>query len=308
MFPLLSGNLDPTWPSTNPPGTAPSWADFISGLAPPFLNPPWAIAMLLAVGVPVLVLTRAEVEEKYRRWGLRLQVIVAAAAVVLVVILVRLYWAAGPASGYPRFWAPVIMTAILMPLVLINRTRGERSSAASLGGVAIFVVVGLALSANPMDGWQELRSVAEDTRTRTVIQSPDRYASVRAEYAQAAAMIPAGSKVLAAVDVPSLLLSRTYELNTLDIAGSTSPSPHLPYFRGTGAKVAWLRSHGYSYVVAVEPSASDCLYNRRLQTEDINGEHGRVYQAWAPYFFDWFDFLASVPDSTRVGDLIVVKL
>jgi hypothetical protein len=248
------------------------------------------------------------VEEKYRRWGLRLQVIVAAAAVVLVVILVRLYWAAGPASGYPRFWAPVIMTAILMPLVLINRTRGERSSAASLGGVAIFVVVGLALSANPMDGWQELRSVAEDTRTRTVIQSPDRYASVRAEYAQAAAMIPAGSKVLAAVDVPSLLLSRTYELNTLDIAGSTSPSPHLPYFRGTGAKLAWLRSHGYSYVVAVEPSASDCLYNRRLQTEDINGEHGRVYQAWAPYFFDWFDFLASVPDSTRVGDLIVVKL
>jgi hypothetical protein len=139
----------------------------------------------------------------------------------------------------------------------------------------------------------------------------DRYAARRGDYEQAAALVPPGSKVLAAVDVPSLLLSDRSDVGTLDLAGSTSPPPHLPYFQGTGAKLAWLRAHGYRYVIAADPTASTCLYNRSLQEQDARGEHGQPYQAWAPYYLDWFQFLDDVssgPSATRRGSLIVVSV
>jgi hypothetical protein len=283
--------------------------EFAGRLATPLIDPPWALAVLLGIGVVALVLTRPQVAKAYRRWGLGLQIVAAAASVVLVATLLWIYWNSGYPSGYPRFWAPMVLTVILMPLVFISRARVERSKVAFLAGLASFVLVGVALNADPNAGYREVRAVAHDVRVRTITQTPDRYANIRTEYAEAAGLIPPGSKVLTAVDVPSLLVSRAYELHTLDIAGSTSPAPHLPYFRGTEAKLTWLRSHGYDYIIAVDPSASACLYNSRLAAEDIAGEHGPVYRVWAPYFVDWFEFLADLSGSTkRVDDLLVVKL
>jgi hypothetical protein len=315
LFPIVPGNFDPSWPAYGPPGGAPSLPAFLAQLAPPLLNPPWAVALLLSTVVVVLVLLRSGIEEAYRRWGVKLQVTAAVASAAWVVILVRIYWTSGSPTLYLRFWAPVVMTAILVPLVLVDRTRDEHSRAAPLAAFAIAVLVGLVLAANPLDGVNQLLAVAHDTIDGQVTRALyiDRYVTVRADYAQAAGMIPPGSRVLAAVDVPSLLIRPTYELNTLDIPGSTSPAPHLPYFRGTEAKLTWLRDHGYDYVVAVDPSTSFCLYNGPLQVADSLGAQGPVYKAWSRYYLDWFDFLAnvsesSVASSTRVGSLIVVKL
>jgi hypothetical protein len=309
LFPILPGNIDPTWPANGPAHSVPSLAEFFGRLTSPLFDPPWALAVLLGIGVVALVLTRPQVAEAYRRWGLRIEVVAAAASVALVAILLWVYWNSGLPSGYPRFWAPMVLTVVLMPLVFVNRARVERSKVAFLAGLASFVLVGVALNADPNAGYREIRAVAHDVRVRSITQTPDRYANIRTEYAEAAALIPPGSKVLTAVDVPSLLVSRAYELHTLDIAGSTSPPPHLPYFRGTEAKLAWLRGHGYDYVIAVDPSASACLYSSRLAAEDIAGEHGPVYRVWAPYFVDWFEFLADLSGSTtRVEDLLVVKL
>jgi hypothetical protein len=315
MFPLLPGNIDPTWPAYGPPASVPSLAAFLGQLAPPLINPPWAIALVLSIGVLTLAVSRSRTEEGYRRWSLRLQVIGAVASVAWVAILVRVFWVSGSPSVYTRFWAPVAMAVVLMPLVVSNRVRGEYAKVASLAGFATFLLVGVVLSATPVDGANVVLAVAHDTTDGQVTRDlyNDRYSTVRADYAQAAAIIPAGSKVLAAVDVPSLLIRPTYVLNTLDIPGSTSPSPHLPYFRGTQAKLTWLREHGYNYIVAVDPNVSACLYNASLQRANSVGGYGPVPQAWSPYYFDWFDFLAnvsdpSVADSTRVGSLIVVKL
>jgi hypothetical protein len=315
MFPLVTGNLDPSWPADGPPVGATSLTDFVDRIVPSLINPPWAVALLLGTGVVVLVLTRSQVAEMYRHWGLRLQVVAAVSSLVWVAILTRLFWTTGPPSLYPRYWAPMVLAAILMPLALINRAPGEHSKLAVLAGLPIFILVTVAMSANPIAGRHELRLIAQDTITGTVTNAlyADRYANIRPEYAQAAALIPAGSKVLAAVDVPSLLISDSYELNTLDVAGSVSPPPHLPYFLGTQAKLKWLRDRGYDYIIAVDPAASACLYNGQLVAEDSIGKHGQASQGLAPFFTDWFSFLADVSDpsiasSTRVGTLIVVKL
>ena len=315
LFPLVPGNLDPSWPVYGPPGGAPSLSAFLAQLAPPVLNPPWVVALALSAGLLALVLMRSGIDEAYRRWGVRLQVIAAVASAAWVAILVRIYWTSGSPTLYLRFWAPVVMTAILLPLVLINRARSEHSRLAPAASFAIAVLVGVALAAKPLDGANQLLVIAHDTLDGQVTRAlyNDRYVTVRADYAQAAAMISPGSKVLAAVDVPSLLIRNTYELNTLDIPGSTSPAPHLPYFRGTQAKLTWLRDNGYDYVVAVDPSTSFCLYNGPLQLADSLGGQGPVYQAWSRYYLDWFDFLDTVTESpvasvTRVGSLIVVKL
>jgi hypothetical protein len=315
LFPIVAGNLDPSWPSDGASGGAAALAGLGSRLAPTLLNPPWAVTVLLALGVVALVLTRPQTPELYRRWGLLVQLAAAAASVAWVAVVMDIYWTAGPPSQFPRFWAPIVMAAILMPLALINRVRGDHSKLAALSGLAILVLVALVLTINPVAARHELRMIAEDTMTGNVANAlyVDRYASVRAEYAQAATLVPAGSKVLTAVDVPSLLLGHAFDVNTLDIAGSTSPSPHLPYFRGTQAKLSWLRDHGYNYVIAVDPGASACLYNGQLIADDSLGLHGPVYRAWAPFFLDWFTFVADVSDpsiatSSRVGNLVVVKL
>jgi hypothetical protein len=153
-------------------------------------------------------------------------------------------------------------------------------------------------------------SAARDTINGSVAAtlSADRYATVRSAYSQAIALVPAGDKVLAAVDYPSLLLRDGVELNTLDIAGSTSPSPHLPYFLGTAAKLSWFSTNGYKYIVAADPSGGACLYSSALQNANV--KTGGVSGAWAPYLLDWFQFLQDLSSHTHtvVGPLVVYKL
>src|SRR5207247_1280310 len=136
---------------------------------------------------------------------------------------------------YSRYWAPLLMAVVLTPFLLLNRINGARSRIATMAAAATFGLVVLAVTADPIRGGRTVFDVAHDTLSGqlTAALFADRYASVRADYVQAGALIPAGAKVLAAVDVPSLLITPASELNTLDTAGSTSPAPHLPYFRGT---------------------------------------------------------------------------
>ena len=315
LFPLVPGNLDTAWPANGPAGGPPSVTAFIGRLAGSLVNPPWAIALLGSIAVVAVVLTRPQVQGLYRHWGLRLQVVAAVASVALLAGLLLLLWGLGSPYVYSRYWAPLLMAVVLMPFLLINRIGGQLSRVATLAACATFGLVILALTADPIRGGQRVFDVVHDTVTGQVtdLLLGDRYASVRTEYVQAAAQIPAGAKVLAAVDVPSLLIKPASELNTLDTAGSTSPSPHLPYFQGTQAKLAWLRSQGFTYIVAVDPGASFCLYNADHQTQERQGKYGRALQVWAPYYLDWFDFVRDVSNpaiahSSRVGSLIVVRL
>lgn len=139
----------------------------------------------------------------------------------------------------------------------------------------------------------------------------DRYASLRPEYGRLNALVPAGAKVLAAVPFPGLLDFAKYDFATLDLAGGASPPPHMPFFRGPQAKVAYLRHLGYQYIVAVSPSApglyqvTSWLHNLRLNFY--------VYRAWTPYFLDWQSTVEDLEMHSRfpiryAGSLALIRI
>jgi hypothetical protein len=219
----------------------------------------------------------------------------------------------GEPQTYARFWAPAIMASIVIPLVAINARQTGVRVPSRLWSAALLGTILIATGVPSVDAGQHVLSVVADTATGRVLSqlSVDRYVLERGDYAQAAALIPRGSKVLAAVDDPSLLLGTGIDVTTLDIVGSTSPSPHLPYFTGSAAKLAWLRANGYDYVIAADPTASRPLYNRAVWQGNLRT--GDQFGGWAPYFLDWFDFIQdrspgapSLVDAT--SQLIVLKM
>jgi hypothetical protein len=313
MFPLLRGNLDPTWPANGPAVAAPSLAALLGRAAQAPIAGLWALALLGATCLAVYLLTRPGEHPSRAHWGLRIYAAAIASCVVWIGLLAYVWWGIGPPSAYPRFWAPVAVACVLLPIALMNADDGRRRLRTTASGFVALVLVGTASVAPPQVVGRTLLRAAADTGSGRVgdrLQA-DRYGARRDQYSRAAALVPPGSRVLAAVDVPSLLLSEGFDVNTIDLVGSTSPPPHLPYFQGTDAKLRWLRAHGYQYVIAVEPSASACLYSSSKKEEDLTGKHGPQYQAWAPYYFDWFQFLddlSSTPGSARVGTLVVAKV
>ncbi len=317
MFPIFSGNLDPTWPANGPAVGVPSvtalggrvFAVLASGHW-------WGLALVVALYITVSILREVDDNRTHIQWGVRMHVAATAIVVAWVAVLAYMWWALGSPTVYPRFWAPLFLACVLIPIALMNGGqihRRAQSAASGLAAVAVVAIVTGVVAATPREAANYVLSAATDTMSGRVSSQleADRYATRRDEYAMAAARIPAGSRVLAAVDVPSLLLSGGFELDTIDLVGSTSPPPHLPYFQGTEAKLQWLRAHGYRYIIAVDPDASAGLYSRSAQEYDLKGEARQPYQAWAPYYFDWFQLVGDVssrPGSAGVGSLIVARV
>lgn len=127
---------------------------------------------------------------------------------------------------------------------------------------------------------------------RGSIGFPDRYTEVEPEYAQLNAAVPRGARVLAAVDYPTLLSFSRYQFATLDLAGSASPAPHMPYFAGATAKVDYLRHLGYDYIVA-DSETERGLYQLKPWQDDLRSPRYN-YRAWAPYFIDWMSSIRSL--------------
>ena len=153
----------------------------------------------------------------------------------------------GPRSFKPRF---VSGGSVTRPLVVGVVALGLLATAAATFGpspVALF------------------RATKTDVRLGTRVAGgsvgfSDRYHIYRPEYARVNRLVPTGAKVLAAVQRPALLDFGKYSFSTLDGAGSVSPPPHLPFFRGPLAIERYLRQLGYRYILAESPSDPG-LYN-----------------------------------------------
>ena len=159
-------------------------------------------------------------------------------------------------------------------------------------------------------------SVVSDTRRAVHVLAgttgfADRYAALRGEYRELNAAIPAGAKVLAAVDQPSLLDVSKFSFATLDVAGSVSPPPHMPFFTGTEAKLRYLRAQGFGYI-AVSASSDLGLYQVVTWQHDLRSANYN-YRAWAPYFIDWSAFVTALERHrastvNAVGSLAVIDI
>jgi len=314
LFPLMSGNLNPAWPVNGPPGSDISIGSFLSRLGGALVDPPWAAALLGTIVVIALAVAPGDSRRSFRGWAIRVQILAVISSTALLALLLALMWNADPPQVFARYWAPVMMAALLLPFVLVQRVAREPRRT-MLDNAVVCALVALTTAASPVLIGKQVVAMVHDTFSGSVGAelAADRYAAVRAEYGRAGALLSGDARVLAAVDVPSLLMSSSRVVDSLDIPGSTSPAPHLPFFRGTAVKLAWLRDHGFDYVVAAEPAGSACLYNGQRIASDSAGNAGPVHQAWTPYYYDWFGFVSDViaerpAGATRVGELVVLKL
>lgn len=258
----------------------------------------WAFLSSAAIAVALYFWRRGR-EPVGALWAMRLWSVVACGSLLLLATLADLGYRFGSPVTYARFWAPAIIASVLIPLVAINTGRAAARGPIRLWSAAALGAVVIATDFAPVAAGQAVITVAADTVTGRLVQqlSGDRYALERPDYAQASALIPRGCKVLAAVDYPSLLLEAGLDVHTLDIAGSTSPLPHLPYFTGSAQKLRWLRANGYDYVIAEDPAASTALYNRTHW--QANRRSGDQFGGWAPDFLDWFDFVHDLSNSAH---------
>lgn len=313
FFPLVSGNLDPSWPENGRAFDSPSIGGVLGRLADTPATWVTLAALLVGVGAVRSLASPSSENRSHEQWCARLLVATGIASILWLATLLTVWWNLGPASSYSRFWAPLTLAAVLLVVVVTNQGSTKKLWLKRAAGVATLSLVATILVRTPLDVGDVVFDTTRATVSGSVAKelSGDRYESRRRSYARAAAYIPTGSKVLSVVDVPSLLLGHGFEVHTLDAIGSTSPRPYLPYFQGSRAKLSWFRQHGYGFIIAVQPQASTCLYNRSRQ--EMNVLRGGRYGAWAPYYFDWFRFLdESAKDSrmlvAEVGPLLVLRI
>ena len=304
LFPLLPGNYNTAYPV----GPSP----FSSGLVS-YARRVWSVSngfhvgtvalLAIAVGVILAVLRRRRADGG--------AVLVAAG----IGCLVQLFFYTVVFSGFgaaeiDRFEAPSTLACglfvldVLWSLPLAAAVTGLRGRAAAdaraawttlvprlapvIGALAAAVVVAvITFDVSPSQAWSSART---DARLGTHVLAgtrgfTDRLAAQRAQYVSLNAAIPAGAHVFSAVDEPSLMSFSRYTFATLDLAGSASPPPHMPFFQGADADVRYLRAQGFDYIAADSPTAKG-LYQLAPWQYDLYS-HNFNYRAWAPYFIDW---------------------
>jgi hypothetical protein len=74
-------------------------------------------------------------------------------------------------------------------------------------------------------------------------------------------LIPRGSKVLSAIETPSILDMSKFDVATVDWPGGASPSPGIPINGNSEELASYLRSCGFNYLLVQSPLTQDTLYS-----------------------------------------------
>ena len=226
--------MDPAWPASGPERAGPTAGDLLTTVLDVLIAPHVGLALLL--GGMVLVAARRVTPSGGTSGTVRraehIYLLAVGSTVMLLAVLGVLWWNLGEISLFPRFWMPLIVATALFPMAVVNVSTavGGRARVLGVGAFAAAATVVTLGAASHAD----VRDFVPDMASGRSLQQvdADRYGNVEADYDEVSSMIEPGSTVLTAVDVPSLLLGHDFDVHTLDLLGSTSPPPRLPYFEG----------------------------------------------------------------------------
>ncbi|MEI7624284.1 MAG: hypothetical protein WCJ88_12070 [Actinomycetes bacterium] len=220
-------------------------------------------------------------------------------------------------GGFPlielrRFTTPVLVAAGLAPVFALSQS-GEgaepRLALRRLGQLASVLVVASVALGMVLITIRDTPSRVLDGSISQSLAEP-RFAKEQASYAQVRDRLPDGSNVLAAVDLPHLLLDRRYSLETYDIAGAMAPRGEFPFDGDLPAQQRWLAEQGVDYLVVQRTGSSNCLYSSARWTQNLN--KNTVFADWTPYALSWFKFTDALQNepgrSERFGDLVVIPV
>ena len=330
VFPVIFGNYNTDWPSSSDP-TVHGLHNHLELFLKDFTGFGVGWPALVAVGVALVYLVGRGPDP------VRMVVVLGAGLGCLVQIaVVSVSFSALTSVDLGRVIAASTLAAALAALealwplreppgaatpgpVPVAPARGWARVGAVLGsapgrGVLCAAVVAVALNVTPLAGYSTaVRSYAADGARVLAGTIPlrDRYVAWEPQYDTLNRLVPPGAKVLAAVDLPSLLDPTRYDVATVDFPGATSPPPHLPFFRGTAPVVAYLRHLGYRYVVAESPSVPGLYYYRFLLRNLASP--ATFSRAMAAYGIDWQGIVTNLETSgrypvRRAGSLALITI
>ena len=322
LFPLITGTLQESWPGyRDADGSSVSSILRSSETVLRTGQGVKAVILILLLAlVPLIARSRA---------GPLFLAVLGVLAYISTVLLINAYITVAALIDVWRFTWPVLTTIALftvgMALAPPEETervprRLSRPAVRSvvLGGAAW---AGAALLVLALSG-QSLATARQNLRSRLTalrgaVADPDllndRYEAVAADYQLLEQRLTHRARVVAAVDYPALFGSRAKQLQNMDIIGSNSPSPGMPFFSGGRAKLDYLANLGYTHLVVVDPSASACLYRTDSWLKNAAGSEGKVYMQWAPHFLDWLSDVTawSQPGASgveRFGNLLLIDI
>jgi hypothetical protein len=324
LYPAVNGNLEPSWPGFRDSG-ADLGGKLLDTLA--FGELWWVLAAVGVAGVALVLLVRR------RAWaevpllalpGVAITTIITLVslsallpfdharyawpllAAVLVAALAMLADEAGMSLGSARgVFSALIVSAIAVGLTIPDADRRAGSTLDEIGDT-VAAAADIASGDTPHPpGWQADPSEVNFASIPPGSRDLD-------DYAAAQAALPAGAKVAATTDFPFLFDLDRNDFVSLDVLGSVSSAPGLPFGGTSEDKTAYLREQGFDYVVATDPDESRCLYSRNGWEAQLASNFVPLSK-WAPFFLDWFAWLDSraVEDPTlytRRGTLQIFDL
>lgn len=328
LYPFIAGNWNTAFPWNNAAvHTARQYLDrFAHQLTVNGLG--WMLAGSLAILAALLVYRRFAVGARKRDSALAVLGFAVVGCVVELAVETTSLTGAN-AADIGRYSIPSALACLLYAMDVAWRSlTPERGVPAPNGAVpgpsvaAVFARVGLgvlalagfalALEVTPAGYASRLSAQASEAAgvlggTHPIVE---RWAGVRPQYQRLNRLVPRGSYVLAAVDTPAFLDFSRYRFATLDIAGATSPPPHLPIFGSAPAAIAYLRHLGIDGIVA-SSTRTGGLYSERPWSADL---HSGIYdyQVLGRYFVAWANLLDAFEHDpqvtvTRVHTLIYLS-
>jgi hypothetical protein len=332
LFPLILGNYNKSWPSGNDPTL-----HGIGGFARHVINTfegysiGWVCVLAVLTGTAYLVFGREEPARAIVVLGAGLGCLVQMSIVSVALDgsapddVIRFNAPSTLACGllvidvlWP-LWRPHLSASSLSARAHRVATSQSRSSPARLV-TSVPVRVALMLCVAAVAFGPSVRAYAHGVDSSLhqasnvlsgTIPLPDRYTPYERDYDGVNSLVPYGAKVLAAVDRPALLDYSTYTFATLDFPGAVSPAPHMPFFQGADAKVAYLRHLGYTYIASESPSQPGLYYFRYLVDELRSPQY--FFREQAPYNIDWQSTVTSLENSGKytvrtVGELSLIRI
>jgi hypothetical protein len=308
LFPLFGGNFNPAWPGFSNPATA-----NLSGYGSVILGVigvgslKWMLVGLAVVAATAWALARpGEMASA--------STAMAAAAITAAVYLVASLTSLDVGALSRLVW-PILAGALVGALAVLADLVSLKSHWRLR---AAFAVVVAAMAITFAGSLHQVRTNLHFTlaAVKTLIVSgltmPTYWQPVAADYRRVQLSLPRRARVALATDYSQLFDYARNDFMNLDIIGSVSPAPGLPFFQGAQAKVAYLRQQGIDYLVVTQSSHSVSIWNATTWSFWISQlkPTGRL---WAPYFLDWFSTLNALrqrnPNAIHdVGSLTVFDL
>jgi uncharacterized membrane protein YdcZ (DUF606 family) len=133
----------------------------------------------------------------------------------------------------------------------------------------------------------------------------------QAEYQQAQSLVPAGDHILSMSRLPFMFDLSRNTIDTVDIPGSTSPGPGIPYYQGPLALKKYLLGQSINWIIMEDFNRSKDMYLRQnwLSAHDTKAS---LSERIRPFFLDIMDNFDSIaratPHNRQVGNLRVVPL